>query len=123
MSLLPCDKQYLDELGYEYEIVENENPIKLIIKNYEVSSAYDKEYVDVLIQIPKGYPNTQLDMFWVYPYVKFKNNGCYPPQADYFQDILDRKWQRFSRHYKWKPIYNLSTHMNLVRDVIYNGRG
>jgi len=122
MPLLQHDKQYLIDNGYKYEAHELGNRTLLIVKDYKVSSVYDKEVVDVLIQIPTGYPNVQLDMFWVYPHVKIKDTGSYPPQADYPQEFFGKQWQRFSRHYAWKPIYNLGNHMNLVRYVLHNGR-
>ena len=124
MSLLNEDKQFLDKLGFNYELHALEDSVTLlIIKNYPVSKVFSNESVDVLIKIPKGYPNSQLDMFWVDPEIRFKNNGNYPPQADVFEDILNKKWQRFSRHYPWKPSYSIVQHINVIRDVLYNERG
>lgn len=118
MGLLPKDEKYLEDRKYKYEIHEETNQTLLVIKGYELSELYDHSYVDILIKIPKGYPINQLDMFWVYPHLKFKSTGQYLPQANVMETYLNLQWQRFSRHYTWKPTYALSTHMNIIKESL-----
>ncbi len=123
MALLPIDKKYLDDREYVYEVNETPNETLLIIKDYTVASRYDHQTVNVLVKIPKGYPITNLDMFWVYPYLKIKSTNAYPPQADVFNDYLGDKWQRFSRHYKWSPTFSLANHMQVIKNILVDERG
>lgn len=124
MAILPNDKIYLDNHGYDYETHELSNETILVINNYKLSPMFDRENTRVLVRIPNGYPMVPLDMFWTDPVIKLQGSGSYPPCADYFGDIFfGASWQRFSRHYPWKQGYNLSTHLNMVKDVLVNGRG
>ncbi|MDD4295331.1 MAG: E2/UBC family protein [Ruminiclostridium sp.] len=123
MGLLPNDIQYLTEREYEYSIHEEENQTLLSIKNYPLSEVFDRNSTNVLIKIPKGYPISAIDMFWVNPHIKLKVTGSYPSQADVFESSQGAQWQRFSRHYQWKPIYNIATHMNVIKDILLCGKG
>lgn len=123
MGLIPKDKKYLDDRGYDYDVHEANNETLLVLKNYTVSSMYDQEEIDVLIKIPKGYPIAKLDMFWVYPHVNIKSTNARPPQADVFNDYLGKRWQRFSRHYKWNPTFSLANHMLVLKEVLGDERG
>lgn len=124
MPLLPSDEEFLKERNFNYTVEEIPGETLLIIKDYSISSMFDLDKTDVLIRIPKGYPTAQLDMFWVRPYVKIKSTNNYPPAAnDFGSSFLGDKWQRFSRHYTWKPTYDLSKHLSVVKEVLVNGRG
>ena len=123
MGLLPGDKEFLDSRGYNYDVHEDTNETLLVIKNYSIASRYDQEMVNVLIKIPKGYPITKLDMFWVYPHIRIKSTNEFPAQANVFNDSLGKKWQRFSRHYDWKPTFGLVNHMYVLKNVLVDERG
>ncbi|WP_010233419.1 E2/UBC family protein [Clostridium arbusti] len=123
MPLLPNDKDFLDNHNLDYELHELPGETLLVIKDYQLSSMFNTEKTKVLIKIPNGYPMANLDMFWVYPHIKLRETNQYPQAADQFQNYLNVSWQRFSRHYAWKPTYNLSKHLNVIKDVLVNGRG
>ena len=124
MGLLPHDKQYLDENMFNYEVQETPGETILVIKDYPISiSMFDKDKVNVLIKIPNGYPMAELNMFWITPQVHLKVTNSFPPNADLIEPIIGETWQRFSRHYPWKPTFNLQTHLNVVKEVLMNGRG
>jgi hypothetical protein len=123
MALLPNDKEFLDSHGYNYEVHEMPGLTLLVINDYMLAPMFNQEKTKVLIQIPAGYPLGQLDMFWVNPYITLKATGSYPSCADYFgNSFLGESWQRFSRHYAWKQGYNLSTHLNVIKETLVNGR-
>lgn len=123
MPLLSHDQAFLDERGFNYTIQELPGETILIIKDYPISDIYDKDKTDILIKIPNGYPMANLDMFWVEPYIKVKALNSYPNCADVFETYVGQSWQRFSRHYSWKPSYSLATHLNIVKDELVNKRG
>ncbi|WNG41540.1 hypothetical protein F0U61_53565 [Archangium violaceum] len=93
------DERYLAEKGFAYELKQDERRmVYLVLKNVPVSSArYDHSSIDLMLQIPNGYPSGGLDMYWVYPTLKLKN-GNYPEAASTFEQYLGITWQRFSRH-------------------------
>ena len=103
MPLLEDDEDALKSKGYKYEVTEDGDNTLLTIKDHPLVDIYNVEKVDILILIPKLYPVSPLDMFWVYPEVKLKNGNVYPPSADVFENHVGRSWQRFSRHYTWRP--------------------
>ena len=99
MQLLEEDEAYLKEKGYNYQLVTDGDVGCLVILGYILASGkYDRDAVDLLICIPKGYNDAKLDNYYVDPPVRLKATGQYPPAADYFEDHAKRKWQRFSRH-------------------------
>lgn len=97
------DELYLSEKGLKWTM-----PAKgyLVLEQVHVSSEkYDRSSVDVMIQIPTGYPIAALDMFYVHPELKLKSGG-HPFKADTFEIHCGRNWQRFSRHLSaqpWRP--------------------
>lgn len=124
MGLLPHDKQYLDENDFNYELQENLGETILIIKDYPISTLmFDKDKVKILIKIPKGYPMARLDMFWITPHIRLNGTSSFPQNADLIETIVGDNWQRFSRHYPWKPTFDLQMHLNVVKEVLVNGRG
>jgi hypothetical protein len=105
MQLLEEDEAYRKEKGYAYELVPEGENACLIIKGYPLSpNKYDRDAVDLLICIPKGYNDAKLDMYYVDPPVRLKASGQYPNKADHFEGHAKRNWQRFSRHLpEWRP--------------------
>ena len=70
--------------------------------------AYSPLAVDLLLQIPRDYPDAALDMWWVFPEVRFERTSSRPTNTDVFQPFAGfapeptRQWQRFSRHPQWR---------------------
>ncbi len=117
MQLLEVDELYLKEKGYNYRLMADGEVGCLVITGYALAPGkYDRDVVDLLICIPKGYNDATLDNYYVDPPVRLKANGQYPPNADYFEDHAGRKWQRFSRHLpQWRAgIDTLQSFLPLV---------
>ena len=104
MRLPEDDEAYLNEKGFTWELVPGGPGGYLILRNVPICAGkYDQDHTDLLIMIPGGYNQTQLDMFWTDPPLRLKN-GEYPPAATLFESHLGRTWQRFSRHLaSWRP--------------------
>lgn len=119
MPLLQDDDQYLKTKGYNFQTHDEVNRTLVVIKQFKLPIGYTQETVDLLIIIPQGYPATPLDMFWVVPEVRIASSNSYPVNADVFETYLGQTWQRFSRHYSWRPyIDSLASHLNSVQQSL-----
>ncbi len=108
------DVEGLDAMGLEWETVRNGQPW-LLLHNFEFPKGYNHESGSVAIQIPANYPIAQLDMAYFFPHLS-RVDGQPIRQANVLQPIIDKQWQRWSRHYGWVPgQHNICTHVVLVR--------
>ncbi|MDR4483183.1 MAG: E2/UBC family protein [Nitrospirales bacterium] len=106
MSFLPPkDLEYLTNKKIVFEEHDGGGQKALILKDKLLpEERYDASKVDVLIQLPSGYPDVPPDMFYLLPWVKLKQGNRYPGKADQPHDFLGQKWQRWSRHCpEWRP--------------------
>jgi hypothetical protein len=123
MQLLDIDEEFLKSKGYTYQLVEEGDVGCLIIVGCALAPGkYDREAVDLLICIPKGYNDAKLDNYYVDPAIRLKANDQYPQSADYFEEHVKRKWQRFSRHMPtWRAgIDSLQSFLPLVHRELQN---
>ena len=83
------------------------------------SSLGDDEVV-LLIKIPPQYPQAKLDMFWLWPHLRLKGSQSYPDRATHFEQHLDRRVQRFSRHLQqWRPnVDGLAGYLSLIHGIL-----
>jgi hypothetical protein len=81
------------------------NEIHLVIVDYPVPAGYDHGETDLLLRLPRQWPDGVPDMFWTAPHLKIAANGAWPNASGHLMDIDGRKWQRWSRHYRdrWRP--------------------
>lgn len=99
MRLLEDDERYLKEKAFEYELASEGDAGCLIFKRFPLAPGkYDRDVVDLLICIPKGYNDATLDNFYVDPELRLKTTGHFPQAAEVFENHVGRRWQRFSRH-------------------------
>jgi Prokaryotic E2 family E len=117
--LLPeADVEFLVEKEYEFELIAYNGTTHVILKNVSFSGNYKPRNADILIIVPAGYPNAQLDMFWVCPEIYFKN-GSAPDRTGHRESFHGRTWQRWSRHGSWRGgIDNLRTFISSIRKEI-----
>jgi hypothetical protein len=104
MQLPEDDVTYLNGKGYNWELFPDGREGCLVIRDFPVVPArFDRSSTDLLLRIPEGYNNSQLDMFYVDPAVRLLS-GAFPVAADQFVTFAGRQWQRFSRHLgSWRP--------------------
>lgn len=107
MRLPEDDERYLNEKGFDWELVkETEQLTWLLIRGYRVSAdRYDRSQTDLLIHIPPQYNTAKLDMWYCDPPLCLAGGG-YPNAAGTFEPHAGRNWQRFSRHLQdgeWRP--------------------
>ncbi|MEW8050028.1 MAG: multiubiquitin domain-containing protein [Candidatus Thiodiazotropha sp.] len=117
---LPADDEvFLDSLELRWETVTVSNVMRLVIYDYPVPPGYNHETVDINLRIERSYPDTQIDMVYVYPGLSLSSGRGIGALAN---DSFDSKnWQRWSRHRQpgsaWQPgIDNVESHLALVND-------
>ncbi len=122
-GLLPeLDRELLREKAYDFEITPWQGGLHLVIRRYPFPAAYNPQVTNVLIQLPAGYPNAALDMFWTSPHVQLAT-GAWPVASEHRAIQHDGKeWQRWSRHIQWRAgIDDLRSFLTAVRREIDKG--
>lgn len=107
------DESFLSTLGRPWETIRDSNSNWLLMHNFPVPNGYNTETVIAAIQIPAGYPDSQLDMVYFYPALSRKDGK---PIRATEANIMIRgmSYQRWSRHLTstnpWRPgIDNINT--------------
>ncbi|WP_322617466.1 multiubiquitin domain-containing protein [Pseudomonas sp. BIC9C] len=102
-KLLPRDEQYLDTVGHRWETRNtSEGGRWLVIHGYALPDGYSEAVVQMALNIPPTYPNTLLDMFYLYPAVRLAN-GAEIAQTHIPGHIDGVTFQGWSRHRSWDP--------------------
>jgi hypothetical protein len=118
VALPPRLEKELEELRREHSInvVENGDTIFLIFPSFVLSDGFRVTAADLLLQVPRSYPDAGLDMFWLEPTVLLANGQC-PQNADLIESYVNRQWRRFSWHRQgWNPaVDNLHGYLEFVR--------
>jgi hypothetical protein len=102
-----ADLEFLRARGHRFAVYDNGGNSLLVLEAFELPPGYTPAAVDLLIEIPSTYPDGALDMWWVYPDVRFAS-GREPDGATVrqpypaFTPDPARTWQRFSRHPVWR---------------------
>lgn len=114
------DTAFLNSLDWRWEAIKDGPNLWVVIYGVTVPPGYQVNSVDIAIQIAAGYPTAQLDMAYFYPTLA-RLDGKPISQADIFQPLDGKSWQRWSRHRLgssvWIPgIDNLERHFIFVQD-------
>ena len=124
-ELPEADRAFLTEKKLEYDVEQADGFLHVIIHGFELPPTYTPRTCDLLIRLPSGYPNGNPDMFWTRPDVKLLT-GNWPVNADVWQDFLNVRWQRWSRHFpdgRWRAgIDGLDTYLASIRRELALGR-
>lgn len=104
LTALPsADRRFLEDNGLTYEIIGEAGSSGVVIKDFPLPPGkFDRDTVDVMIQLPAGYPDASVDMFYTTPWIKLKAGGRYPNCADVAHQFAGTNWQRWSRHAEWR---------------------
>lgn len=98
------DTDYLEGRWPGYRVERHGNQVLVALPDYQLPEGFSPQVVDLLVIVPFGFPDTQPDMFWVYPRVTL--HGHAPLTSESTGNFFDRTWQRFSRHLgpgAWNP--------------------
>jgi hypothetical protein len=123
-DLVPeVDRDFLVEKGYKYTAKRVGGDVHVIIEGFSFPAAYTPQRSNLLIILPAGYPNANLDMFRTLPDVKLAS-GAWPQNADNREVHAGVSWQRWSRHFTsaWRQgIDNLRTFVASIRHELDKG--
>jgi len=117
-ALLPVDTKFLDGTGLKWETVKAGERRWLLVRDYELLPGYQPRKVTLALEIPKDYPQAQIDMFYFAPGVS-RSDGVGIPNTHITAAIDGVTFQGWSRHrtaaHKWDPnTDNVGTHFALV---------
>jgi len=113
------DVAFLEQLGLPWASVAEGGVMRLVIFGFPVPDGYNHQQVDLYLRIEPTYPDTQLDMVYVFPALALTSGKAI--QALSNDTFNGRTWQRWSRHRTrtsaWRPgVDNVESHMALVAD-------
>jgi E2/UBC family protein E len=118
MALRPRLDKELGELRQEAEVVitEEADAISIIIRNFSVGEGFNQPTTNLLLRVPRTYPDAGPDMFWTTPELLLAN-GNVPQAAESMENYLGKLWRRFSWHKaSWNPrIDNLHGYLEFIR--------
>jgi hypothetical protein len=114
-GIITSEVEQLRASGYSADLIEAEGWFNLIFSNYTLPPGYTKSATQLLIKLPLSYPNGKPDMFWVDEDVLLKN-GSVPQSAEVVEQLLNKKWRRFSWHpQNWNPsVDNVTTYLEFI---------
>lgn len=118
-SLLPKDAAFLDRMGYEWDTV-NDGRRWIVVRNYPLPSGYQVASCALAVEMPSGYPTSEIDMFYCDPPLLLLT-GREPDRANVRQTIDSRSYQRWSRHREsgtWSSDDCVATHFGLIELAI-----
>ena len=113
---LPDDKQFL-EAHYAGQWEALGDGSGLLIRDYPLPEGYNMNKTNLMIRIPADYPAGPLDMFYLDPAIARKDGKSIGALAA--ENHFDRLWQRWSRHYQWRPgVHCLATHFAYIKNAL-----
>lgn len=113
------DVVFLNLYGLPWETV-RDGSLWVLVHDFPTHDGYNHREVSVAIRIESGYPQSALDMVYVYPALARRDNQ--PIRATEHTQLIDGKqWQRWSRHRSaqnpWIPGEDsIESHMYLIED-------
>jgi hypothetical protein len=114
------DMAYLADRWPDHELHEDGGGVAVILPAFELPPKFGPRVVEMLLRLPFGFPDSQPDMFWVYPHVTIAGHA--PAAAQVVEQLLGRPWQRFSRHLApgvWRPgIDDLQRYVALISTIL-----
>ena len=119
VDLVPEDYGYLDSTHPNRWRMVAGGPGKygLVIDHYSLPQGYDNREATLMLLIPSGYPGVGIDMFWFDPPLAKTDD---PQPCGLSEDRhFARPWQRWSRHYRWRPgEHTVASHLEFVRNEL-----
>ena len=119
-DLMSEDVEYLEgnyPSSWE-KISEGNGKYGLLIRNFPLPGGYVVGESTLMVLIPSGYPGSGLDMFYFDPPLS-RSDGSAIVGAEPMEIHFARQWQRWSRHYDWKPgIDDLVGHIEYVKNEL-----
>ncbi len=117
------DVEGLVALGVDWETIVEPSGHWLVLHGFQFPQGYNVPSGSIAVQIHSGYPTAPLDMAFFHPHLSRVDGGPLR-QTEARQTLDGKEWQRWSRHYPWRPgVDNLVTHIHQIRHWLDHGLG
>ncbi len=119
------DQVFLSGHGYDFDVVVEGGNTGVVLKSVTLPPGkFSHERADVLILLPKGYPDCSPDMFYVSPKLTLADTGQVPKACTVEHRFGGCVWQRWSRHNDaWRPgVDGLRTMVARARTALAKAR-
>ncbi len=119
--MLPAlDQRYLDDRQVDHQVQVDQGMLCILLPDWPLPAGLTIDRVDLLLRLAPGYPDIAPDMWWVSPDVQ-RSDGQAIPATEVTENILGRRWQRWSRHFQsgqWQSgIDGLESFLALIRST------
>jgi hypothetical protein len=115
---LQCEIGELMETPCNIEVSEDPDFINLVFRAFALGEGYSAPESDLLLKVPRSYPEAGPDMFWLDTEITLAN-GQIPQSAENIEAHLGKNWRRFSWHRQgspWNPtIDNIHGYIEFIR--------
>lgn len=92
------------------------------IQGYCLPTGYMPETASLMVIIPPNYPAGLIDMFYFSPDVYRADRRGINALSN--EVHFEKAWQRWSRHYQWRPgVDNVATHITFVKNILKSELG
>ena len=112
------DMDWLNAATARYELVAEGNVLRVVLYNFPLPAGYNCREADVNVRIDAGYPDTQIDMVYVYPAARSRRRQANQGNFDrplQWQGVANAGVVTGTRANPWRPgVDNLATHFGLV---------
>ena len=111
------DLNWLVSASNKFELVAEHGVLRVVFYDFPLPQGYNHRVADLNVRIDSGYPDTQIDMVYVYPELQRLDGVAIAATCP--ETFDGKQWQRWSRHRTpanpWRPgVDNLATHFALV---------
>ena len=98
--ILPVrDRRYLTDRDLDFLEYRDGEQSGVILRDYGLPDGkFQVSKADILILLPRSYPDAPPDMFYALPWLTLVPSSRYPRQADRPLNFNGQRWQRWSRH-------------------------
>lgn len=119
-SLSPEDEKFLEEFGLPWETIAEGAQRWVLIHSFPTHAGYNHSAVTIAVRFETGYPQSQLDMVYVFPALA-RTDGGQIGQVNSAQPLDAKSFQRWSRHRTaegpWVAgVDNLESHVMLIEE-------
>jgi hypothetical protein len=116
-QLPEVDTEWLDASGFTWETIVDVGCQWVILHDFPIPSGYTATAAKIGLRIQPGYPDTQIDMAYFFPFLERTDGLVISATSPLGVD--GTIWQQWSRHrtaeYPWQPgLDYIGTHMGLV---------
>jgi hypothetical protein len=115
----------LEKLGQPYSITLEGDTICVVLVGYELPGGLSVDQADLLMRLPRGFPDVAPDMFWLNPALRTAA-GAQIAGTESIEVHLNRSWQRWSRHFAplWRSgIDDMASLLAMIRKSLADAGG